>query len=268
VAALTSVFVIVLVSLLVTRVATVALALTGLSREAAAFQARSAFFGVGFTTSESEAVVGHPVRRRIVLALMLLGNAGIVSVVASLVISFTGNDRQPLIRLAVLVGGLVVLLLLARSRWVDRRVSRLIHVALSRWTDLDVRDYASLLELSGEYEVMELQIEAGDWLADRTLGELKLRDEGAVVLGLHRPDGSSIGAPHGDTHLRPGDTLILYGRARRLCELDTRATGRGGDEAHGAAVAEQEHWESERGWHRDERGNLDDAAAFQRTGDR
>lgn len=64
-------------SILLTRIATVALTHTGLSRESAKFQARSAFTGVGFTTSESEKVVNHPIRRRILLMLMLLGNAGI-----------------------------------------------------------------------------------------------------------------------------------------------------------------------------------------------
>jgi hypothetical protein len=51
-------------SLLITRVATVALTMTGLSQEAARFQARSAFTGTGFTTKEAEDVVNHPVRRR------------------------------------------------------------------------------------------------------------------------------------------------------------------------------------------------------------
>jgi hypothetical protein len=41
-------------SLVITRIATVALAHTGLSSEAARFQARSAFTGTGFTTSEAE----------------------------------------------------------------------------------------------------------------------------------------------------------------------------------------------------------------------
>ncbi|HWH13902.1 MAG TPA: hypothetical protein VNT51_04095 [Miltoncostaeaceae bacterium] len=57
--ALASVFVVVIVSLLVTRVATVLLTATGLSREVARFQARSALSGVGFTTGEAESVVNH-----------------------------------------------------------------------------------------------------------------------------------------------------------------------------------------------------------------
>lgn len=50
--AIASLLVVLVLSLLVTRIATVALTHTGLSREVARFQARSAFSGVGFTTSE------------------------------------------------------------------------------------------------------------------------------------------------------------------------------------------------------------------------
>lgn len=75
---LSLVIVIITLSILVTRVATVALTLTltGLSRESAKFQARSAFSGAGFTTTESEDVVNHPIRRRVIMSLMLIGNAG------------------------------------------------------------------------------------------------------------------------------------------------------------------------------------------------
>lgn len=52
-------------SLLITRVATIALTMAGLSEDTACFQARSAFTGTGFTTKESEEeVINHPVRRR------------------------------------------------------------------------------------------------------------------------------------------------------------------------------------------------------------
>ena len=67
-----SLLVVLTLSILVTRIATVALTYTGLSRESARFQARSAFTGVGFTTNESEKVVNHPLRRKILMLLMLL----------------------------------------------------------------------------------------------------------------------------------------------------------------------------------------------------
>src|SRR3954453_23059696 len=89
-----SVIVVVCVSLLVARVGTVALTLTGMSGESARFQARSAFFGVGFTTAEAESVVGHSVRRRIIMWLILLGNAGVVTTMGTLLLSFAGGGDR------------------------------------------------------------------------------------------------------------------------------------------------------------------------------
>jgi len=79
-------------SIIITRIATIALTYTGLARESARFQARSAFTGVGFTTSESENLVNHPVRRRILMLLMLFGNAGIVTAIASVVMTFVSLE--------------------------------------------------------------------------------------------------------------------------------------------------------------------------------
>lgn len=235
--ALAGLLVVILVSLLVTRVATVALVLTGLSREVARFQARSALSGVGFTTTEAEGIVGHPVRRRIVMLLMLLGGAGTVTALGTLVLSFANADSaQRTNRVGVLVGGLFLLWLVARSEWVDRQLSRVIGRVLDRWTDLTARDYAALLHLSGPWTVAELAVSEGDWSADRTLGELRLRDEGVVVLGITRADGSFVGAPRFDTAIRVQDTLLVYGRAERIEELDRRRRGPEGDATHDEAV--------------------------------
>ena len=239
--ALASVLLVALVSLLITRVATIALTLTGLSREVARFQARSALSGVGFTTTEAESVVTHPVRRRIVLMLMLVGSAGIVTVMATLLLSFVNADRQQaLVRLLVLAGGLAGILAASKSPAVDRRLSALIARALTRWTDLDARDYARLLHLSDRYAVMELAVRPTDWVAARTLGELNLRDEGVAVLGIERPDGTYIGSPVSDTEIRPHDTLVVYGPAARLAEIDERAAGPEGEEAHRRALADRQ----------------------------
>jgi hypothetical protein len=246
--AIASLLVVVLISLIVTRVATVALTATGMSREMARFQARSAFTGTGFTTQEAESVVNHPVRRRIVMMLMLAGNAGLAAVVASLMLGFTrgGGAGAAGIRLGELIAGLALLLAAARSRLVDRWATPLIARLLSRWTDLDVRDYSGLLELSNGYRVLELAVQAGDWVANRTLAELELRDEGVVVLGVYRAGGAWVGAPGGGTRIRPGDTVVVYGKEATVCELDGRPRGDEGDEAHERAVtAHLEAWAEE-----------------------
>lgn len=236
--AIVSLLLVVTVSIVITRVATVALTLTGLSRESARFQARSAFTGAGFTTGESENVVGHPVRRRVVMSLMLLGNAGIVTVVSSLVLGFVNSDggAPPATRLSVLAGGLVLLWLVARSRAVDIVMSRVIARALKRFTKLDVRDYARLLHFAGGYSVLELAVREKDWVANRTLEELKLREEGVVVLGIERTDSTYVAAPIAETVVEPGDVLVLYGNEEVLASVDQRRADEEGDREHARFV--------------------------------
>lgn len=235
--ALVSVLVIVLLYLLITRVATVALSLTGMSRESARFQARSALTGVGFTTSEAEDVVSHPVRRRIVGGLMLLGSAGLVTAAASLFLSFGGaHASEKLTRGVILVAGLAAVFALSRSAWFDRSLSALIGRVL-RWRGYDVRDYGRLLALQKDWAVSELAVEDDDWIAGHTLAELKLRDEHIDVLGIQKPNGEYIGVPHGERRVEAGDVLVLYATEDRIAELDERKRGRGGDQAHERALA-------------------------------
>ena len=238
--ALGTIIIIVLVSLLVARVATAAFMLTGLSREVSRFQSRSALTGSGFTTSESEMIVNHPVRRRIAMTLMLLGSAGLVTAIATLILSFANADReQTLERLGVLIVALAILVVLSRTRYVDQLLNRMIGFGLSRWTDVTDSGLARLLHLGGDYGIAEVAVDDHDWISGRTLAELDLRAEGVAVLALVCSNGAFIGAPVFDITTRPGDSLILYGPERRLEDLDRRRTGAEGEQARVGAIAEQ-----------------------------
>lgn len=232
--AIATLLIVVTVTLIVNRVAAIALITTGLSSEVAHFQSRSALTGVGFTSSESELIINHPVRRRIVLGLMLVGNAGLVTIIATVVVGFAeqGDTGDVLLRLGTLVIGLIVILLAARSRSVDRFLSRSISKALRRFTTLEVRDYVQLLDLARNYAVAELGVEADSWVADHTLADLHLPDEGVLALGIRRADGTFIGAPRGHTRIHEHDTLIVYGFADVLEDLGTRKVGMDGDRVH------------------------------------
>jgi hypothetical protein len=240
--ALVTFLVVILISIIVSRVATVALTHTGLTKEAARFQARSAFTGTGFTTKEAESVVNHPVRRRIVMILILVGNAGLVAVISSFVLTFVegaNSSRYP-IRLGILLGGLIVLWAFASSRWVDRGLSRIIDRLLRRYTELEVTDYTSLLHLTGSYRLAELKVTEDDWLDGQSLADTKLREEGINVLGIERADGTYLGSPRGKARLREGDTLIVYGNIAAIRQLDRRKKGHLGDREHREAVVGQE----------------------------
>lgn len=239
--ALFAVLIVLSISLLIVRVGTVALALTGLSPQVAKFQAHSAYFGVGFTTAEAEKVLNNTVRREIVMVLMLLGNAGIITMVGSLVLSLTALPDEGLLsmvwfRLTFLGAGISLLFLLAYSKWIDRRISGAVSWALKRWTRLTAQDYTEMLHLSHDYTVSEFMVQEGDWIAEHSLLDLRLGDEGVMILGVHREDGSYVGAPKGSCVIHAGDELIIYGKHAMLQGLEKRQVGYEGDREHVAAV--------------------------------
>lgn len=242
-------------SLIITRIATTALSLTGLSWEAARFQARSAFTGTGFTTTEAESVVNHPVRRRIIMSLMIARSAGFISIIISLILSFgsTGADApSQLNRLLILVAGVIALWFIASSKHIERWMKKVIQKALKKWTNLEVRDYVDLFKLTGPYTIRELHVKEEDWLAGKTLNECRLNAEGVLILGIYRRDGSYLGAPTGDTKIFSGDTLILYGRDETLVNLDKREAGQEGEAAHEEAIGQQKQEEADEAHQDDE----------------
>ena len=238
--ALITFLLVVLFSIIVVRIGTIALKMTGLSRDVAAFQAQSAFSGVGFTTSESEYVVSHPVRRRIIRILMLLGSAGLTSAMATLVLTFVGNTPEQMITNGIwLAVGLAALAVFGKSKLVDRGLSWLIERALQRVPGLRIYDYEQLLGLGKGYSIAKLVVKAGSWLEGKKLRELRLNEEGVLVLAIYRKVRDReifIGAPRGDTELRAGDTLICYGPEEVLQDLRTRLKGPIGDLKHEQAV--------------------------------
>lgn len=221
--ALISLILIIALSMLVVRVGTVALVMTGLSREVASMQALSAYSGAGFTTEEAEETVAYPARRRVVKNLMRLGNVGLVTSMSSLVLSFTDPTAR-FERLVVLVVAAIVLIALSRSTWFDRLLTPAIKRILDRTASFELRDYVRLLNLHRDYHVADLAVNEDSWLANETLGDLQLRsNEGVVVLGIRRTDGTYIGAPSAGDEITPGDTVVAYGRAERLRELVDRS---------------------------------------------
>lgn len=231
--ALISLLSVVALSILIVRIATSALVRTGMSEEAARFQARSTLSGTGFTTREAEQVVQHPVRRRIILLLMTLQNAGVVTAVSALILSFVGTEttRVFLERVLLLALGLGLLMYLANSQWINQYLGRLITWALNRYTRLEVIDYYTLLNINEEYSVGRIRVRSGNWLANKRLDELQLPEEGALVLSIIRADGSFVGVPRGQYKINVGDTLTVYGKSSGLAELNQRVTGEQGQSA-------------------------------------
>ena len=218
--AITTFLIVAVVSLVFGQLATGALIATGVPPEIAAFQARSAFSGAGFTTTETENVVNHPVRRRIVAATMLVGSLGtptlVVSVLAGLIAPGPGSTT---LRALVAVSG-VVLLAMAL---LNRPIRRLLVEVGQRYTRRRLlpalgEETEELLVLGDDFVVDAIRFSREPHPAPRSLRALATALPGCTVLGIRRGD-TYVGEPPVDIELRAGDELILHGRRARIAQL-------------------------------------------------
>jgi Trk-type K+ transport system membrane component len=109
-------FLVIILSLLVVWAGGIALAMTGMDEKIARFQALSAFTRTGFTTREAELITGHPRRRVIVTWLMILGNAGIITVIVTATSSLasTTSGGGLAIGVLLLIAIVIIIFLIAK----------------------------------------------------------------------------------------------------------------------------------------------------------
>ena len=204
------------ISFIIVRIGGFALQLTGIEPEIARFQALSAFSGTGFTTREAERVVGHRTRRRIVTILIILGNAGTVTVIATLVASFTqvGGYAWFFIRLAIIIGGIVGLYqLIIRSNVGQRILDRLQRPVVKRILRASPvteevfhveRDWAiSLVAMKESSKSIGLSV--ADIIAE---GDIE-------ILGINRA-GTYLVRPGVEDKIAQEDRLLVYANRRAV----------------------------------------------------
>ena len=211
-------FVLAFVSLIAVRVGATALMMTGLSWDTASFQSYSAFFGVGFTTKEAEMVVNHPVRRRIIRDLILAGNIGLTSALATLVVTLmqSAATSHLLLIVGALVTGALVLLFLSRIGWLQKLLDRVIRYTLERTGMVRALDYELLLRIQYGYVVSEIEVLPNTYLAGRALRDSRPWDRGVVILFIKRDDEMVPGLPGPADIIQPGDVVTAYGKEQSL----------------------------------------------------
>lgn len=206
--------VILTLSIVVVRIAAITLRLTGIPADIARFQARSAFSGAGFTTSEAEALVSHPIRRRVISMLMLWGNVGLVSVSATFVVSFVSAEKSMAavsLQLLWLLGAIALLWFIALNPWADRVMCKSIDWLLRKMTSLGQRGPTELLQVTSTHGVAEHTVFPTNSLDSQTLEILCAGRKQFFILGIKREDGSYLSAPELGTQLLAGDRIIAYG---------------------------------------------------------
>lgn len=216
---LVALVIIIVFSYLIIKVGAISLRMTGIDKESAIFQALSAYTGTGFTTFEAEEVVNYTDRRKVIKILMLLGNVGIVSIIAMVIVSFTGvPDGQTFTKLGII--GLVILAIIIVSvvRGLDNLVDRFIERRLSKFTRFSMGAFSEMLKLADGYGVAEIKLPAGHSIAGLRLHEAELRSRDVLILAIKR-GVSLIPAPRADEYLKEGDKLVCFGPLKSIAAV-------------------------------------------------
>jgi hypothetical protein len=121
--------------------------------------------------------MNHPLRGKIIFNWMLIGNAGIVTVMSSLILTLVLPETlaSKLYGLLIIVVGLSGLWRVVHSDWVDRSLSKVVDKMLRKYTDRDVNDYAAVLHLTDNFKIIEAAVDHDGWMCQRTLQELNFR---------------------------------------------------------------------------------------------
>jgi len=227
-------FIIVLTaSFIIVRVGAVAFQLTGLEWSFAKFQALSCFSGTGFTTKEAELITSHPQRRRIATILIVLGNAGLVTMIATVASAL--NPQQtlwsklsesylpvsiprhavPWINLLIIVIAVYVIYKIFTHKKIATKLTNSLRMRIMKRESFKPVSFEELLLLSGGYGVSKIEVSEDCPLVNKTLAESQLRKDDITVLAMVRADGI-MPNPLADTKILAGDELVSFGKLENV----------------------------------------------------
>lgn len=210
------VILVIAISVFVVRIATVALKMTGLDEKRAYFQALSAFTGTGFTTKDSELVIADDIRRKIIIFLMILGNAGFITVITTLVISFgRGNIVPLLINVFIVLLLILILFKILTHKGITKFLNDKIESKLEKRPPFQKRPVEEVLRVAKNYGIAEVNIKSNCRDMDKALSESSFRENDILILAIERKN-NVIPTPKANDRILLDDTLICYGKLSNI----------------------------------------------------
>lgn len=222
-----------IVSFIVVRLGAIAFQLTGLEWSLAKFQALSCFTSTGFTTKEAELITGNPRRRRIASVLIVLGHAGLVTMIATLANSLRAQRvleqslSKPilpfhlpgfsvqLINLMIIVVAVYVIYRIFTNTRIAKKLTDSLRNRLIKREILQPVSFEELLLATGGYGVSTVKISENHPLSDKKLSESGLRQEDITVLAIVRGE-DTMPNPRANAKILSGDELVCFGKLENI----------------------------------------------------
>ena len=222
------------ISFIAVRIGAIAFEITGVEWSLAKFQALSCFTGTGFTTRESELITGNRQRRRIASVLMVLGNAGLVTLIATFANSMRPDSLVSTIFntgpwsalpswlspiFSFFVAGLVVYVIFRLFTYdrFGRKLTGFLRKHILKREIINPVSFEELLVATGGYGVSTVGIRETSPVAGKKLSESDLRLHDITVLAVEREDKITPNPP-ASTVIEAGDRLVCFGKLDRIHE--------------------------------------------------
>ena len=214
-----TVILIIIVSAFIVKISAIALNLTGLDSKKSFFQAISAFTGTGFTTKDSELIVQNDTRRNIIIFLMIMGNAGFISVISTLILSFVHNGASlVLVNICAILLAILLLIRLSLNKEIVRKFTRRIQLKLMKTRTFTKRPVEEILRLAEGYGIAEVTLGEDCEDVGKTLYDSSFRQKDILILAIERGT-HVVPAPHASDQLLLNDMLICYGKLDNIAGL-------------------------------------------------
>jgi hypothetical protein len=218
----------IVISFIVVKIGAIFFELTGLEWSQAKFQALSCFTGTGFTTREAELITGHAQRRKVATYLMVLGHAGLVTLVATFANSIRPGDFmmkiripyfdvvfpvhiRPWINLIIMALCVFILFRLMLRSDLGRKITVMLKSSIVRRRMVKPVFYEDLVIATGGYGITVVDIAPDSPLVERRFSETKAAKHDISILALERK-GIIEPHPSSETVIRSGDKFICFGK--------------------------------------------------------
>ncbi|MDG0795214.1 TrkA C-terminal domain-containing protein [Cohnella ginsengisoli] len=203
----------ILIVFLVVEISAILMRATGLEHPIARFQVISLLTGTGFTTKESELILGHPVRRRIGIFLILFG-AFSLAVMISCVSAIIAPDFH-LYPLSLASGALVLVYLALRIPAVTKQLEKRMSGAFRQSFAIHELAIQEVLYLEKEDAFIDIPIDEASPAIGRKIRDLCDRLPDVNILLIKRGT-IAIRDRRMETPLEAGDVLYVYGSMRQI----------------------------------------------------
>jgi len=218
----------IIISFIVVRIGAIAFQLTGLEWSLAKFQALSCFTGTGFTTKEAELITGDKRRRRIASVLIVIGHAGLVTMIAT----FANTLRPPIIdipllsdsvppgvmpwiNLAVIVVAIYIIYKVSTNTKFARKLTDALRKRIVKRDIVKPVSFEELTIATGGYGVSRVTVGSGSCILDKSLSDSQLRKSDITVLAIIRAD-KTIPNPAAGAQILLDDELICFGKLENI----------------------------------------------------